>query len=145
MQSKSNNKNTYPGYYIQLERKKAGITQLELGKRVGLSRQMISQIENGKDITNEVASFILKKIGSQIRYEEKYDSELNNSLSSFMMPVIYRYSREKKIPLDRAYKYLKRFKGLDHLRKYRNIEQGKSREEILKHITQVCAKNGGGL
>lgn len=132
------------GACIRLERKKAGLTQAELGKLIGLGEARVSKIENGAPITPEVASYILGKMGSELQLKvinPKKDAES----TSFLMSVIYHFSRIKGLTLSRAFRYLKTFKGMDYLNQFMEIERTLSYEEITDNLSVICAKNGGAL
>lgn len=135
------------GECIRLERKKAGLTQAQLGKMIGLKESRVSKIENGygKPITPEVASFILSKMGSTLQFDVVGSRRNDKDTISFLMSVMYNYSRIKDISLARAYRYLKTFKGLDYLVKYKDIEQTLSYEDIADNLSRICARNGGAL
>lgn len=135
------------GECIRLERKKAGLTQAQLGKMIGLKESRVSKIENGygKPITPEVASFILSKMGSTLQFDVVGSRRNDKDTTSFLMSVMYNYSRIKDISLARAYRYLKTFKGLDYLVKYKDIEQTLSYEDIADNLSRICARNGGAL
>ena len=141
------NKETVPttlGACIRLERRKAGLTQAQLGKLIGLGESRVSKIENGAPITPEVASYILGKMGSELQLKV-VNSRTDEKSVSFIMAVIYHYSKSKGISLGRAFRYLKTFKGLDYLRQYMDIEQTLSYDDITANLSRVCANNGGAL
>lgn len=55
------------GYNIKLMRMKRGLTQAELGRRVGVTPSMINQIERGtKNMTVELANEIARVLGCNI-------------------------------------------------------------------------------
>lgn len=139
-----NIKSTTLGTCIRMERKKAGLTQLQLGKMVGLGEARISKIENGAPITPEVASFILSKMGSSLQLKV-INQQNDKKTTSFIMSVIYHFSKNKDISLDNAFKYLKIFKGLEYLSQYMDIEQTLSYDDISHNLSVICAKNGGVL
>lgn len=131
------------GACIRLERKKAGLTQAQLGKLIGLGESRVSKIENGTP-TVEVASYILGKLGSELKL--KVINVHNDTKSvSFLMSVINHYSKIKGISLGAAYRYLYRFKGLEYLNNYIEIERTLSFDDIAKNLSTVCANNGGSL
>jgi len=143
MNTKENTETTL-GTLIRMERKKAGLTQVQLGKMIGLGEARVSKIENGAPITPEVADFILGKMGSELQLKVV---RKNNDVitTSFITSVIYRFSKIKGITLGRAFRYLKTFKGLDYLSQFIEIERTLSYEEITENLTLVCSKNGGAL
>lgn len=131
------------GACIRLERKKAGLTQAQLGKLIGLGESRVSKIENGNP-SLEVASFILGKLGSELKLNVININQDNKS-TSFLMSVIYHYSKIKEISLASAYGYLKTFKGLEYLNNFIEIERTLSFDDIAKNLSTVCANNGGSL
>ncbi len=133
------------GTCIRMERKKAGLTQAQLGELIGLKESRVSKIENGAPITPEVASFILGKMGSELQFKVIPSSVDSSSTNKFLMGVMYHYSKEKGISLGKAFGYLKTFKGLDYLTKYEDIEQTLSYEDVVYNVSRVCANNGGNL
>ena len=145
MTYKKDNQPSTLGAIIKIERKKAGLTQAELGERIGLKESRVSKIENGAPISPEVASFILSKIGSELQLNVVSKKIENSSDIEFLVAAIHHFSKIKGISLDRSYRYLKTFKGLDFLKEYQEIEQTLSYEEITSNLSKVCINNGGGL
>lgn len=143
MNSKENSETTL-GTLIRLERKKAGMTQAQLGRLIGLGEARISKIENGAPITPEVADYILGKMGSELQLKVIRKIDDTNS-ASFITAVLYHFSKIKGISLSRAFRYLKTFKGFDYLSQFMDIERTLSYEEITYNLSIVCARNGGVL
>ena len=133
------------GSLIRLERKRAGLTQAQLGDLIGLKAARVSKIERGNSLTPEVASFILGKLGSNLEIKLEIPQRDISNTSDYLMPIIHWYSRCHNITLGRAYDYLKTFKGVDFLMRYQDIEQSLPREEILEDLNRVCRNNGGCL
>lgn len=138
------NTETTLGTIIRMERKKAGFTQAQLGKLIGLGESRVSKIENGAPITPEVADYILKKMGSELQLKVSNNNYDKNS-TSFITAVLYHFSKIKGISLDRAFRYLKTFKGIDYLSQFMEIERTLSYEDIVDNLTLVCTRNGGAL
>lgn len=132
------------GTLIRMERKKAGLTQVGLGKLVGLGEAQISKIENGAPISTEVADYILRKMGSELQLKVVNKLDDHNSIP-FITSVLYHFSKIKGISLGRAFRYLKTFKGLDYLVQYMEIERTLSYEEITDNLSLICSRNGGAL
>lgn len=140
----NNNEITSLGNCIKEERKRYGLTQSQLGERIGVKASRVSKIENGSPITIETADFILGKMGSKVKFNV-VPAKIDKATSSFIISVIYKYAKDKNLPLSKAYKYLKTFKGIDYLKKYKDIEQNAPIEEISRNLTKVCSNNGGML
>lgn len=144
MKTKKEIEPTTLGACIRMERKKAGLTQAQLGKMIGLGEARVSKIENGAPITPEVASFILGKMGSELQFKV-INANNDEKTMAFIMSVIYHYSNIKNISLSRAFRYLKTFKGLDYLNRYIDIERTLSYDDIVGNLSNICANNGGAL
>lgn len=127
-----------------MERKKAGLTQAQLGALIGLKGSRVSKIENEAAITPETASFILEKMGSELQFNVKNQSD-ESKAATFQMGVVYHFSKEKGLTLSRAFNYLKTFKGLDYLNRFREIEQTLSYPDIVNNLSRVCSNDGGAL
>ncbi|MDE6227357.1 MAG: DUF3791 domain-containing protein [Muribaculaceae bacterium] len=132
------------GALIRMERKKAGLTQFQLGKMIGLGESRVSKIENGAPITPEEADYILGKMGSELQLKVIKKAEDASSIS-FITTVVYWFSKFKGISLGRAFRYLRTFKGLEYLTQFIEIERTLSYEEITDNLTLICSRNGGRL
>ena len=132
------------GVCIKLEREKAGLTQDQLATLSGLDAYIISQIENGMEISIETASYLLDKMGSEIQLSE-VEKPYDNDTTQYIMTIIYHFSKTYDIPLERAFRYLYLFKGIDFLKRYKSIEQTLPYEETVANVTKICANNGGCL
>ena len=132
------------GDHIRLERKRVGLNQAELGRIIGLGEARVSKIENGAPITPEVASYILGKMGSEVQIKV-VNRDSDAKTATFLMSVVYNFSKNKGISLSRAFRYLNTFKGLDYLNRYVDIERTLSYDDITGNLTNICAKNGGAL
>ena len=69
---------------------------------------------------------------------------------SLTLPLRYQkgedMSREEKNRLEyQAFNYLRRFKGLDFLKKHYDVMHTQSFEDTIEALTLVCNRNGGGL
>ena len=133
------------GLLIREERNRKKITQAQLGKMIGLKESRISKIEHGAPITPEVASFILSKMGSKLEVKVVGEKKYDPNVIALMMPAIYQFAKEKGLTLDKAYRYLYLFKGLDFLQKHYEIEQMLNSDEITQDLTKVCSNHGGLL
>ncbi len=145
MNSKKETESSTLGTIIRMERKRAGLTQAQLGALIGLKESRVSKIENGAPITPEVASFILGKMGSELQFKVVNSNKDDMSSASFVMAAVHNFSKIKGISLARAFRYLKTFKGVEYLMKYQDIEQTLSYEDIAFNLSRVCANNGGAL
>ncbi|MDE6415997.1 MAG: DUF3791 domain-containing protein [Duncaniella sp.] len=142
---KKDNELSTLGACIRMERRKAGLTQAQLGNLIGLKESRVSKIENGAPITPEVASFILGKMGSKLQLKVVPQASDDNKASAFIMSVIHYFAKIKNLSLSKAFGYLTTFKGIEYLERYMDIEQSLSYEDITVNLSRICANNGGAL
>ena len=65
--------------------------------------------------------------------------ELSNRIEYFV-GCIGAFAEKYSLSNSQAYKYLKRFSGLDFLEEFYDIEQ-----EAVDDLTKICQRNGGAL
>ena len=70
--------------------------------------------------------------------------ELSNRIEYFV-GCIGAFAEKYSLSNSQAYKYLKRFSGLDFLEEFYDIEHTFSIEEAVDYLTKICQRNGGAL
>ena len=63
----------------------------------------------------------------------------------FTVALISEFAMHFGIKPRQAYAYLKRFKGLEHLREHYAVLHTQSFPDTVEALAQVCANNGGRL
>ena len=120
------------GLMIRNERLRKGLTQEELGKRIGVGKAQISKIESGKGLTIKTITKVLDALGM-------YASViLQNTQAIDKNVIVYIVVRE-------ANNYLIRFNGIDFLTEHYEAEHLLSLDDAIQDLTQVCLNNGGGI
>ena len=128
------------GSTIQAVRKNKGITQEELGRRVGLGKSSISKIEKGlTHISAEDAAILLEAMGEQLVLSTKEQK------TKFITTGVSWFAEENKITFAKAYQFLLLYKGIDFLESSFRYEQTLPRTVVLQDLSRVCANNGGRL
>ena len=69
----------------------------------------------------------------------------DRNVFGFMVALISEFAFRYGIQPRQAYAYLKRFKGLDHLRDHYGVLHTQSFPDTVEALAQVCANNGGML
>jgi len=137
------------GSAVRAVRNSKGITQKELGEKVGLSKSGISKIEKGlTHISAEDASILLEAMGEELTLSipGMEDSQAAKAAkATFLMTCVSWFAMQNIMPKSKAYQYLLMYKGIDFLERNYRYEQTLTREVILDDLTRICAKNGGGL
>lgn len=72
------------------------------------------------------------------------DKELSNQLE-FLICCISYFAEKHGLSGSQAYKYLKRFLGLNFLQQFYDIEHTFSIEDAVNDATNICKQNGGKL
>ena len=63
----------------------------------------------------------------------------------FIIYIIREFSREMKMTVPNAYKYLIKYQGIKFLEKHYGYEHTLGTDEIIENVIQVCKNNGGDL
>ena len=67
------------------------------------------------------------------------------NIIGYTVALISEFANHYGIHPRQAYAYLKRFKGLEHLRQHYGVLHTQSFSDSVEALAQVCANNGGGL
>ena len=133
------------GATIQQVRKFKGITQEELGKRIGLPKSSISKIEKGlTHISFEDASLLMDAMGEKITIQVmgmKEPNEKKVERVRFVTIGVTWYAHSKKLAFADAYRYLLVYKGIQFLEENYEYEQTLPRETLLSDLDKVCNRN----
>ena len=137
------------GSTIQAVRKNKGITQEELGHRVGLGKSSISKIEKGlTHISAEDAAILLEAMGEQLMLSASGIDEnaaTRVQKTKFITTGVSWFAEENKLTFAKAYQFLLLYKGIDFLESSFRYEQTLPRTVVLQDLSRVCANNGGRL
>ena len=133
------------GSTIQAVRKNKGITQEELGRRVGLGKSSISKIEKGlTHISAEDAAILLEAMGEQLVLSASGIDEsaaTKEQKTKFITTGVSWFAEENKITFAKAYQFLLLYKGIDFLESSFRYEQTLPRTVVLQDLSRVCANN----
>lgn len=69
----------------------------------------------------------------------------DRNVFGFTVALISEFATHFGINPRQAYAYLKRFKGIEHLREHYAVLHTQSFPDTIEALTQVCANNGGQL
>ncbi len=67
------------------------------------------------------------------------------NIIGYTVALISEFALHYGIHPRQAYAYLKRFKGMDHLREHYSVLHTQSFSDTVEILTLVCLKNGGEL
>jgi hypothetical protein len=69
----------------------------------------------------------------------------DRNVFGFTVALISEFATHFGINPRQAYAYLKRFKGIEHLREHYAVLHTQSFPDTIEALAQVCANNGGQL
>ena len=72
------------------------------------------------------------------------DSDVKNKVE-YIIAVISEFAAAHSLNTLQAYRYLERFKGLDFVSRFYNVEHTLSFEDVIEDLTAYCHRKGGAL
>ncbi len=63
----------------------------------------------------------------------------------YIIAVVSEFAARFSLNSQQAYRYLDRFKGIDFVDKFYNVEHTQSFEDVVEDLAMICRKNGGTL
>lgn len=133
------------GLMIRNERLRKGLTQEELGERVGVGKAQIFKIESGKGLTIKTVTKVLDALGMSASVILQNTQTIDKNVIAYVVAAISEFAKTHHISVREANNYLIRFKGLDFLTEHYDAEHLFSFEDSVQDLTQVCLNNGGGI
>lgn len=130
---------------IRDERLRKGLTQEELGERVGVGKAQISKIESGKGLTIKTVTKVLDALGMSASIVLQKTQTIDKSVIAYIIAAISEFAKTYHISVREANNYLIRFKGIDFLTEHYDAEHLLSFDDTIQDLTQVCLNNGGGI
>ncbi len=64
---------------------------------------------------------------------------------AYIIAVVNEFAAAHALNSQQAYRYLDRFKGIDFVDKFYNVEHTQSFEDVVEDLALYCRKNGGAL
>ena len=133
------------GLMIRNERLRRGLTQEELGKRIGVGKAQISKIESGKGLTIKTITKVLDALGMYASVILQNTQAIDKNVIVYIVAVINEFAKTYHISVREANNYLIRFNGIDFLTEHYEAEHLLSLDDAIQDLTQVCLNNGGGI
>jgi hypothetical protein len=76
------------------------------------------------------------KIRMKVRIEDKI---------AYIIAVVNEFAARFSLNPQQAYKYLDRYKGIDFVDEFYNVEHTQSFDDVVDDLALLCRKNGGAL
>lgn len=64
---------------------------------------------------------------------------------AYIIAVISEFAAVHSLTPSQAYRYLDRFKGIDFVNRFYNVEHTFSFEDVIEDLTAYCHRKGGAL
>lgn len=73
------------------------------------------------------------------------NTSANKNLIDYVMTAILEFANHHKLTIREASNYLNRFKGIEFLSEFYDVEHTMSFNDCVADLTAVCKNNGGAL
>ena len=133
------------GLMIRNERLRKGLTQEDLGERIGVGKSQISKIESGKGLTIKTVTKVFNALGISASVILQNIQTIDKNMVAYIIATINEFAKAHNISIREANNHLIRFKGIDFLTEHYNAEHLLSFDDSVEDLTQICLNNGGGI
>ena len=133
------------GTLLHLQRKSKGLTQDEVGSMIGVQKAMVSKIENGLSVNFNTINRIAEVLEVEPVVELKSIKKPDKDIIDYVMTAIIEFARKHGLTIREASNYLNRFKGIDFLTDFYDVEHTWSFNDCVDDLTVVCQNNGGEI
>ncbi len=131
------------GKLLARQRKSKGLTQAEAGALIGVRKAMVSKIENGKIVNVNSIGRLADALGVEPVVELEAARRPDKNVIEYVMTAIIEFARHHAFSVREASNYLNRFKGIDFLMDFYDVEHLLSFDDCVADLTAVCRNNGG--
>lgn len=133
------------GTVIRTERIRRGMTQAELGARVGVGKAQISKIESGKGLTINTVSKVFEAMGVLATTKISTSEPADRKMIGYVVAAIHQFAKTYHLSVREASNYLIRYKGVAFLYEHYEAEHLMSIDDCVEDLAMVCYKQGGGI
>ena len=131
------------GKLLSLRRKNKGLTQDEVGSMIGVQKAMVSKVENGLSVNFNTINRIAEALEVEPVVELKPIKKPDKNIIDYVMTAIIEFAKKYGLTIREASNYLNRFKGIDFLTEFYDVEHTLSFNDCVDDLTVVCQNNGG--
>lgn len=133
------------GMLLRLQRENNKLTQNEVGSMIGVQKAMVSKVEKGRCVSFDTINRIADALGVEPMVELKPKKQPDKNVIDYVMTVIIEFAKRHRLTIKEASNYLNRFKGIDFLTEFYDVEHTLSFSDCVDDLTVVCQNNGGGI
>lgn len=133
------------GALIRDERINRGMTQEELGSRIGVGKAQISKIESGKGLTIKTVEKVLNALDMSATVKLVGNKNIDKRIIGYVVAAINEFAKAYNLTVREASNYLNRYRGLEFLAEHYEAEHLLSLEDSVEDLARVCYNHGGGI
>lgn len=133
------------GKLFSQRRYELGMTQQEVGDKIGVGRATISKIESGKGLTFETINRVANALDAEVSVVLTPKVSYGKEVVEYVVTAISEFAKRNYLTLKEASNYLLRYKGIDFLEQCYAAEHTLSVNDWVEDITAICKRNGGGI
>lgn len=133
------------GMLLRLQRENNKLTQNEVGSMIGVQKAMVSKVENGRCVSFETINRLAEALGVEPMVELRPKKQPDKNVIDYVMTAIIEFAKRHRLTIKEASNYLNRFKGIDFLTEFYDVEHTLSFTDCVDDLTVVCQNNGGGI
>lgn len=122
-----------------------GMTQTEVGSRMGVGRSTISKIERGKGLTFDTINRMADALDADVSVALTPKAIHGKEVIEYIVTAISEFAKRYLLTIKEASNYLLRFKGIEFLEQCYAAEHTLSVRDWIDDITAICKRNGGGI
>lgn len=133
------------GMLLRLQRENNTLTQNEVGSMIGVQKAMVSKVENGRCVSFETINRLANALGVEPMVELRPKKQPDKNVIDYVMTAIIEFAKRHRLTIKEASNYLNRFKGIDFLTEFYDVEHTLSFTDCVDDLTVVCQNNGGAI
>lgn len=122
-----------------------GMTQAEVGRKIGVGRSTISKIEGGKGLTFDTINRMADALDADVSVSLTPKAMHGKEVVEYIVTAISEFAKRYFLTVKEASNYLLRFKGIEFLEQSYAAEHTLSVRDWVDDITAICKRNGGGI
>ena len=126
-------------------RAELGMTQAEVGERIGVGRATVSKIESGKGLTFDTINRVADALEADVTVALTPKVNHGKEVIEYIVAAISEFAKRNFLTIKEASNYLLRFKGIDFLEQCYAAEHTLSVNDWVEDITAICKRNGGRI
>lgn len=126
-------------------RKELGLTQQQLGEKVGVTKSEISKIEKGRGITFSTINRLSEALGVSAEVELRPQVAADADMVHYIVMSLGLFGRTHGLTRKEACNYLARYKGLEFSIDNYEAEHQLSLQDCVDDMQAVCRRNGGAV